>query len=91
MVGVVHRRGGSPHAVGLPHRRCQVRRDRIWGHALGDEAGNRSLNEDVVLVGLALGVVGKKVEPLIERCRTQIGVAQLSLNPIDGRGRLGDG
>ena len=91
MVGVVHRRGGSPHAVGLPHHRCQVRRDRIWGHALGDEAGNRSLNEDVVLVGLARGVVSKKIEPLIEGCRTQIGVAQLPLNPIDGRGRLGDG
>lgn len=74
-----------------PHHRCQVRRDRIWGHALGDEAGNRSLNEDVVLVGLARGVVSKKIEPLIEGCRTQIGVAQLPLNPIDGRGRLGDG
>lgn len=91
MVGVVHCRGGRPRAVGLAHFGCQVCWDRIWGHALGDEAGNRSLDEDVVLARLTRGVVGETVEPLVEGCRTQVGVAKLPLDPIDGRSCLGDG
>lgn len=74
MIGVMDHRWRGPHPARLPHLRGEFSWDGVRRNPLGDESGNRTLDEDVILPRLSSCVVCKSIEPLVERSCAQIGV-----------------